>query len=295
MTIGIGVLATGDEGRKTEIIPDHAILISDTMGSFGDEYSHPRLHKRFDLPDEGLFIVAADQIDKAAEVVPMIKAVVAAVPPQERSYGRLLASVGNACFMYKADRFKMEIMPKHRIPPDSFSPFDGPKELNDLLGAEWQKFELEFQLLIAAFDRLGQAHLIFVDGREGTAQGRTLPGFCAIGSGAGNAMFWLAHRGHTLGMKPLRALYHAYEAKVMADDAPNVNEHVDILVARADASWSFSSHFNEEEVKALVSEIPTVSLGMMFEKFGPRSTDELDTIKAELIKLSAFRKSAGQQ
>src|ERR1039458_4158949 len=80
MTIGIGVLATGDEGRKTEIIPDHAILISDTMGSFGDEYSHPRLHKRFDLPDEGLFIVAADQIDKAAEVVPMIKAVVAAVP-----------------------------------------------------------------------------------------------------------------------------------------------------------------------------------------------------------------------
>ena len=284
MTIGIGVLATSEAGRKNGIIPDHAILVSDTMGSFGDEYSHPRLHKRFDLPDQGLFILAADQIDKAAELVPGIEAMVSAVPREERTYGKILSCICEACFMYKADRFRMEVMPRHRIPPRFFNPFaQESKEVNDLLASEWKAFELEFQLLIAAFDRRGQAHLLIVDGRDGTAQGQSLPGFQAIGSGAGNAMFWLAHRAHTLGMRPLRALYHAYEAKVMAEDARNVNDQIDILAARADANWSCSSHATAAELE-WIPEFPLDSLKDLMKKYGPRATDDLDSFPDRLIK-----------
>jgi hypothetical protein len=86
-------------------------------------------------------------------------------------------------------------------------------------------------------------------------------------------------------MKPIRALYHAYEAKIMADDAPNVNHHLDILVANADASWSFTTHFTAEELAGL-KEIPVDSLREMFEKYGPRATDELDAKDVKLIKRS---------
>jgi hypothetical protein len=47
MTVGIGVLATTKVGRDKRIVPDTAILIADTMGSYEDVDSHPRLHKAF--------------------------------------------------------------------------------------------------------------------------------------------------------------------------------------------------------------------------------------------------------
>lgn len=283
MTIGIGVLATSEAGREKGVMPDYAILVSDTMGSFGDEYSHPRLHKRFDLPDQRMFILAADQIDKAAEVVAVINAVLSPVPHDARTYGKILNCIGEACFRYKADRFRMEVLPKYRIAPTCFNPFEGSKELNDTLNSAWQAFELEFQLLIAAFDRRGQAHLIFVDGREGTAQGQNIPGFSAIGTGSGNAMFWLAHRAHTMGVRPLRALYHAYEAKIMAEDSPNVNDQIDILAARADAYWSCTSHPTAEKFEWLPT-FPLENLKGMMEMYGPQPTNELDTFSEHPFK-----------
>src|ERR1035438_2290752 len=114
-------------------------------------------------------------------------------------------------------------------------------------------------------------------------KGKASLGFQAIGSGAGNAMFWLAHRAHTLGMRPLRALYHAYEAKVMAEDARNVNDQIDILAARADANWSCSSHATAAELE-WIPEFPLDSLKDLMKKYGPRATDDLDSFPDRLIK-----------
>src|SRR5271166_1998928 len=254
MTIGIGVLATSETGRSSGVIPDHIVLVSDTMGSFGDEYSHPRLHKRFDLPDNKAYVVAAGSIDRASELVPIIDRRLALVPPGERSYGDILNAVAMACFTYKMDRFIREVHPRHGIPPTLYDPLKASKEAIDLLEPEWAKFEIETDLIVGAFSHTG---------------------FSAIGSGAGNAMYWLAHRGHTLGMKPLRALYHAYEAKMMAEDAPNVNDEIDILVARADANWSCTSHATAAELK-WIPEFPLGSLKELLKKYGTRPTDDLD-------------------
>lgn len=295
MTIGIGVLASGDEGRRRGVIPDHLILISDTMGSFGDAYSHPRLHKRFDLPEHKAYIVAADRIDKAAELVPIIEQELSGVPMERRNYGDILRAICMACFKYKVQRFTLQVLPKHRLPPEMIDPMKVPQELRDTLAQEWESLSIEADLIVGAFDFNGQAHLIVVDGAKGTAEGGSLPGFTAIGSGFPNAMYWLAHRHHTLGMKPLRALYHAYEAKLMAADAPNVNEHIDILVANAEGSWSCTSHTPLSEI-ARVAEFPLDSLTELFAKYGPQSTDELDKRDIELIKKpSEPQKSEGQQ
>jgi len=285
MTIGIGVLATSETGRSSGVIPDHIVLVSDTMGSFGDEYSHPRLHKRFDLPDNKAYVVAAGSIDRASELVPIIDRRLALVPPGERSYGDILNAVAMACFTYKMDRFIREVHPRHGIPPTLYDPLKASKEAIDLLEPEWAKFEIETDLIVGAFSHSGQAHLVYVGSSEAIAQSVSLPGFSAIGSGAGNAMYWLAHRGHTLGMKPLRALYHAYEAKMMAEDAPNVNDEIDILVARADANWSCTSHATAAELK-WIPEFPLGSLKELLKKYGTRPTDDLDARPDGLIKPS---------
>lgn len=90
---------------------------------------------------------------------------------------------------------------------------------------------------------MDRAHLIAISGQDGTLENGSFPGFWAIGTGAANAMFWLAHRGQMAAMRPLRAAYHAYEAKLMAEDAPNVNEHMDILIANATQFWRVGTHY----------------------------------------------------
>ena len=276
------------------MFPDHIVLVSDTMGSFGDEYSHPRLHKRFDLPDNKAYIVAANSVDRAAELVPVIEQELSCVPTDRRNYGDILSAVSRACFRYKVQRFN-KILPQHRLPPEMIDPSRVPQELRETLAQEWESLSMEADLIVGAFDFNGQAHLIVVDGTKGIASGYNLPGFIAIGSGFPNAMYWLAHRQHTLGMTPLRALYHAYEAKLMAADAPNVNEHIDLLMANAEGSWSCTSHTPLSEISK-IPEFPLDSLAELFSKYGPQDTAEMDDMKVELIKPpSNSQTSAGQQ
>lgn len=45
MTIGVGVLATD---AKHPAKPNTVVLMADTMGSYGDQFSHSRLHKTFE-------------------------------------------------------------------------------------------------------------------------------------------------------------------------------------------------------------------------------------------------------
>src|SRR5713101_1116386 len=72
MTIGIGVLATSEEARKKSTVPDTAILLADTMGSYEDVDSHARLHKLLMFPDDRVYAVAAGDISRAAQLMPCI-------------------------------------------------------------------------------------------------------------------------------------------------------------------------------------------------------------------------------
>jgi hypothetical protein len=157
MTIGIGVLATSTEGRSRKILPDHLVLVSDTMGSFGDEYSHSRLHKRFDLPANKAYIVAAGSIDKASELVPMIDTQLSAIPFKQRTYGNIMEACAMSAFKYKMERFIREILPKHGIPPQTYDPLTASKDILEILEPEWEQFEIGTDLLVGAFSHTGQA------------------------------------------------------------------------------------------------------------------------------------------
>jgi hypothetical protein len=276
MTIGVGVLGTSKIGRADNLIPDTAILIADTMGSFGDIDSHGRLHKAMIYPEEGLYGVAADRIDRAAELLPIMRTFVGQIPKEKRSYGDLFRALSMACFMYKGDRFTATELPKLRLPPEIFDPRKAPADVNAKVDAAWNEYRIGCELIIAAFDGRGQAFLFEMSGEDETLELMAFPGFCAIGSGAGKALFWLSHREHTMGMLPERAAYHAYEAKLMAEASAHVNEHLDIIVATANEHWFTTSHpvFGQTNPP----EHPTINLPTLknwFKRCSARSTEGL--------------------
>lgn len=133
MTVGIGVLASSLEGRQKGIRPDHVILISDTMGSFGDEYSHPRVHKRFDLPKNKAYVLAANRIDVAAELVSIIDSQLSECPIKQRTYASIAQAINMAFFMFKGMKFTESVFPRFRLKPDIFDRTQLTKEVNELL------------------------------------------------------------------------------------------------------------------------------------------------------------------
>lgn len=275
MTIGVGVLATEPEPRNRGVVPSHVVLMADTMGSFGDKYSHPRLHKIFAHPEQKFYATAADQIDKAGELIEMINDQLKATLPAQRSYGDIQRSIAMACYMYKMERFRLEVYPQRRIPPE---PIDSRLIVNPVLDSElqkqWEEFDIGCDLLIGAFDRNDRAFLFAVSGRSATLENCSFPGFAAIGI-VDNTMFWLSHRKHTMGMSLQRAAYHAYEAKLMAEKSAHVNEHIDMLIADANKHWICSTHTIKPEMSAGCP-ISLADLKKWLEEYGVRDTKILD-------------------
>ncbi|SRR5579871_2029807 len=284
MTIGIGVLAT--EKGTSNAKPNHLVLIADTMGSFSDDYSHPRLHKLFDFPESDLYASAAGQIDQAAALMPMINQNISQTPSSQRSFGDIVRGVAQSLFMFKMEKFNLTVLPKYGLPPASIAPNSTippssliagmalvPPAVQAELEKEWQAFELGCDLIIGAFDHSGQAVMMCQYSHEPDLRNVTFPGYWAIGSGAPNAIFWLSHRAHVLGMGLKRAAYHAYEAKLMAEGSAHVNDHLDVLVARKGAHWHVSTHKPNQKTDC---PIKISQLKKWQRKFGPSETDALD-------------------
>lgn len=275
MTIGIGVIATDEASKFGAVKPNHIILFSDTLGSFGDVFSHPRLHKMQIFPENGVYTTAANEIDRAAEFAPMVNRNIAGVPMQRRTYGDIQRMIDASVFLYRKERFQLEVLPEFRLPPEAFDPRLPGNQLPDRtdrqLQKRWIEFDMGFALLIAAFDCAGQAHLFHLD-HFGHLTYTSFPGFAAIGIST-HAMFWLSHRAQRLGMGVKRSAYHAYEAKLLADDSPHVNDHIDMLIANRSEYWFSSTHRPE---MGTGSPVRIGELREWFERYGPRKTDDLD-------------------
>lgn len=269
MTIGIGVMASEGPGLK----PNRLILVADTKGSFGDDYSMNRLHKIFIAPDLRVYAVGADKIDRAAELFQVIMDLSKVIHGGTERYGSIRETVGAAADLYKRVRFKLEVLPLFaRIPqslPDMFKDTD----LTPGLLEAWRKFDFRCQMIVGAFNREGQTFLFYIDG-TGEIENFTFPGFAAIGSGLSNAMFWLSYRNHDLGFNIRRSAYHAFEAKIMAESSPHVNDRLDLLIANGD-NWCLSSD-NFPAKGNVPKELITIQeLRDMFLIYGPKSTDDV--------------------
>lgn len=282
MTVGIGVLATDDKFAPAK--PNTIVLIADTKGTYGDEFSHERLHKLFEDHEAGLCATAADRIDNAAELFPMIVRHIKLIPPNERSYGTMLAAISMASYLYKRSKFCVDVLPSLRIPPNQFDRFGSgfavqgvPQHIDKEIQDAWQAYRIRCDLIVGAFDKDKRAYLYMVSGSDESTEsteGSNFPGYAVIGSGGGNAQFWLCRRGHNLGMDLKKAAYHAYEAKRMAESTPTVNDHLDCLIFQHEQTWSISSH--KKDAPPADYPITIEWLKEAFDKYGPRSTANLE-------------------
>ena len=275
MTIGIGVLATSESGRDRNIVPDTVIMIADTMGSYGDVDSHGRLHKIFMYPETRLYAVAANQIDCASELMATLEIALKNIRVAERNYGAILRAIAMSCYLYKRDKFTIHEFPKMRLPPNEIDPRTASSELQQVVQKRWEEFSIGCDLVIAGFDCDGRAYLFQVNGDEHEIQNAFLPGFAAIGAGCVNALFWLSRRQQTLGQFPLRAAYHAYEAKLMAESSPHVNKHVDLLVATGEEYWFSSTHPTVPKEFKPHPEINLKTLQRLWRRHSPRDTSKV--------------------
>lgn len=264
MTIAIGVLAS-----ETELRPDHLVLLADTKGSFGNGFSMDRLHKLFAAPDVGLYCAAAGLMDRAAEFFKVIHLFLTDLQGPS-GYGRLFQTVHGACDSYKRMRFKYDVLPKYAylIPRlrDDFEESD----LSPTLLKEWQGFDFGCQMIVSSFDVEGKPYLFVADG-TGEVTNVTFPGFVAIGSGQDQAMFWLSYRNHNLEFSAKKAAYHAFEAKLMAESSPFVNDQLDLIIASKD------KHHIATRANPKPDGIPVTvaELREMFLTYGPKETDDL--------------------
>lgn len=269
MTIGIGVLASEGEGIK----PNRVVLVADTKGSFGDSLSMNRLHKVFLLPEKRVYAVGAGHIDKASELFKAVSDASNFVHGGTTRYGSIVESVTAGADLYKRVRFKLDVLPRFARIPQSLPDMFTDKELGPDLLKEWREYDFGCQMLVGAFNDAGQAYLLCIEG-DGKIHNFTFPGFAAIGSGFDNAMFWLSYRNHNLGFSLRRAAYHAFEAKLMAESSPYVNEKLDVLVAKG-SKWALTSDTHPLKGNDQSLAIGAEELRGMFAQYGPKSTDEL--------------------
>jgi hypothetical protein len=268
MTIGIGVLASSSEVEPTRR-PDHLILLADTKGSFGDDFSMNHLHKLFAAPDIGLYCAGAGLMDRAAELFKTVHVFLKEIKGLT-GYGRVFQAVHGAADTYKRVCFKYDVLPKYAyLIPKLRDDFDE-SDLTPTLLKEWQAFDFGCQFIAGSFDLEGRAVLFVIDG-TGEVTNLTFPGFAAIGSGANQAMFWLSYRHHNLGFSVKRAAFHAFEAKVMAESSPFVNEQIDLIIASKE-KWFIAGRSipKPEGIPVSIAE-----LRELLSIYGPKETDEL--------------------
>ncbi len=277
MTIGIGLVATSAAGRAKNVLPDTAILIADTMGSYGDVDSHARLHKAFMFPDAGVYAVAADQVDRASELLFAFAKFVKEIPKTERTQGAIAKTLATVCYGYKREKFTVHELPKLRLPPTAMDVSTVTPELFAIVQPHWEKFSIGCDLIVATFCGDGTVSFIQVHGAEHEIANMLFPGFAAIGAGAELAIFCLSRREQTLGQLPLRAAYHAYEAKRMAESSPHVNDHLDIIVATNEEHWFCTSHSSLHGQKEH-PEINIKNLKRLWKRYSPRDTAKLGTL-----------------
>ena len=221
-----------------------------------------------------MYAVAADQIDRAGELLSAIEKAITAVPKAERSHGEITRIVAAVCYGYKRGKFTTHEFPKLRLPPEEMDPARVTPALDAIVQERWENFSIGCDLVLAVFTANKTPTLLQVNGVEHDINNMVFPGFAAIGAGSEHAVFWLSRRQQMFGHVPLRAAYHAYEAKTMAESSPHVNEHLDIIVATDSEQWFSSTH----RIDHRIPEHPQINiknLQRLWKRYGTRDTSNL--------------------
>lgn len=289
MTIGIGVLCSS-KPRPYEPRPDTVVLMADTMGSTQTD-STDQLHKLLVDDKQQVYAVCAGKVEYAGELFPMIAAELSAL--KRRTHGEIWHALNRVAHELRRTHFGWDVIAKRY----GFAGPPGHVSVDHLnaITQEWQQYDLNSPMIVGTFaeDKTAMLYLIgqFVDEYGAPSPGMVhlcqFPGFNTIGTGSPNADFWLKVRGQQLGNSPRQSLYHAYEAKIMATNAPTVNKHLELVVATAEGSYILT----DEKPDSPNADASITELEHMFKKYGPQSTLEI----GHKPKPSASQMSAGQR
>jgi hypothetical protein len=244
-------------------------MLADTMGSTETD-SVDELHKLYRDEDVHLFGVCAGTVELAAELFPMFKEQISALP--RKTHGFIWEALNKAVHGHRAQHFHWDMLaPRYSVIPGQMLESQQENLLED-----WRKFDTGTHMIVGTFDQFGQA-LLYLVGQfydqngnvvPGWVHPQAFPGYSTIGTGGANANFWLNYRGQHLGVGPRQSAYHAYEAKIMAARAPTVNSNLDMVIAFADKSFLLSEESSVEGAPISISE-----LRAMFKKYGPQDTN----------------------
>jgi hypothetical protein len=277
MTIGIGVLGTDNVSIK----PDTVVMVSDTQGTFGNADSTENLFKMFVMPEVPMYVVAADKMNHASELVSMIKAEIMLLGVRE--HGPVYYAISRAVSNYHRERCVLEVLPKWGLSREEWltAPLEG--DFRADVAEDFLLCELGCDLIISTLAHNGIA-LMYVawsmgknenDGSPATllfVENCQQPGFKTIGDPSDIADFWLNRRGHALGMKPKRAAYHAYEAKRMVENSIYVGKKTEMVIANK------STHAYLTEKSPVSGTWSFAELAAQFERYAPQSTEPLDSV-----------------
>jgi hypothetical protein len=272
MTIGIGVLCctkpknpkfkpTDNEGIR----PDAIVMVADTMGST-DYDSTDDLHKMFVYPKEQLYGTCAGRVETCGEIIYAVKSAFAELQGP-RTHGTILTLLNTIVNGHRAQHFQLDVLQTNFLPVNPT-----PQWQHEKIEQAYRDYDTNAHLLIGTFDERGQALLYFVgetQDQPGLVHPRFFPGFHCIGIGARNANFWLRYRGQALGLNPKQSVYHAYEAKVMAANAPTVNDSTEVVMV---SSGQEPFYFSEKIEAPKDSPVSLPELESMFRKYGPQDT-----------------------
>jgi hypothetical protein len=239
------------------------------------------------FPEVGMYAVAAGEIDKAGELLSALEKGLGIIPKAERSHGEITRAAAAVCYGYKRGKFTTHEFPKLRLAPKELDPTTVTPHLNAIVQERWEQFSIGCDLIIAVFCNTKSPTLLRVSGVEHEIENVVIPGFAAIGIGEDNARFWLSRRQHQFGYPPLRAAYHAYEAKIMSEASAHVNKHLDIIVATNEEHWFCTTHTTVPRYK-VHPEINIENLKRLWKKYGYRDT-------SNLAKPSVSQKTAREQ
>jgi len=275
MTIGIGVICS--EGKQK---PDRIILASDSLGSFGDDYSTSAHRKLMWHEETKLYATGADDLEHCGDVFKKIIRDVSKLP--NRSYPLIHDAIAHAAWDHRSARFKYDVLPEFQIEPSNHWKAEA-KEAGVMKKIErrWKKFTTNVLMIVSTFDENGEA-IQFLVMPDGAVQSFILPGFVAIGSGGANAMFWLAFRDQNLTMGLFQSAYHVYEAKRMAERSPHVGkDDIEIVFASSEGKYFTSARTPPPGDYPALAELEE-----LWKQFGPHDTNALE-VAAEGLKRKA--------
>ena len=106
-----------------------------------------------------------------------------------------------------------------------------PKEVRDHIYGTMGKFSLDFNSIIAGFDKSNKARIVFVDEEGDTAEATNFDVF-SIGSGSPFSIVYFDQYGYEISTNEKEALLFAFEAKKWAQSHTGVGYRTDILIFR---------------------------------------------------------------